>query len=80
MPRHDAVILTLTLRYPDVYPNALPDFAFESVEGELTQDEEEALLTGMREQVRPPRRRVAHVSLANPRARADRASKTSGWQ
>ncbi|KZV97675.1 RWD-domain-containing protein [Exidia glandulosa HHB12029] len=49
-PDDDNLILTLTLRYPDDYPNTLPEFELEPIEGELTPEEDEKLQTGMREQ------------------------------
>lgn len=49
-PEDENLIFSLTLRYPDDYPNVLPDFDLVPIEGELTSEEEDALRAGMREQ------------------------------
>lgn len=44
----DLVKLALEVRYPDGYPDILPEFSLLPVEGELDEDETESLLQGMR--------------------------------
>ena len=45
------MIVTLTLRYPDNYPQALPEMEIECIEGDLEEEEQNSLVSGMREQV-----------------------------
>ncbi|KAK7693569.1 hypothetical protein QCA50_003138 [Cerrena zonata] len=44
----DAFKLTLSVHYPDGYPDALPDLSIEATEGELSDHETEELLKGLK--------------------------------
>lgn len=46
--------LALDVRYPDDYPDVLPELSLDAVEGELEEDEREELLRGLQTAVNTP--------------------------
>jgi hypothetical protein len=67
--------LEFNVKYPDGYPDELPELSATPVEGDIDDDEITELLNGLRTLVG----QTAHNSSSDPHATA-RAKKTLEWQ
>lgn len=70
--------LSLSVSYPEDYPNVLPDLSLEPVEGDFSEEDLEALLNDMRTSVNN-RLRFLHM-MQKLMTNCSRVKKASGWR